>query len=81
MGKRTRKSQKSQTKVQELVVVATTETMEEAKEYETLLKNNDIPAFAKQQTGEVSQDRKFVVMVPEDMSDEAHVIIESQDAR
>lgn len=80
MGKRTRKSQRTQSRLQELVVVATADTAEEAREYEKLLKNNDIPAMVKQQQDEFTESRRFVVMTPEDMADEAHVIIESQDA-
>jgi hypothetical protein len=80
MGKRTRKSQRTQSRLQELVIVATADTAEEAREYEKLLKNNDIPAMVKQQQDEFSEGKRFVVMTPEDMADEAHVIIESQDA-
>ena len=80
MAKRSRKSQKGQTKLQELTVIATTETSEEAKEFETLLKNNDIPAIVKKQRDELSDSQRFVVMVPEEHTDEAHVIIESQNA-
>ena len=77
MVKRTRKRQ---SRLQELVVVATSDTAEEARDYEMLLKNNDIPAMVKQQQDEFSQGKRFVVMTPEEMADEAHVIIESQDA-
>lgn len=80
MAKRSRKNHKGQTKLQELVVVAMAETSEEAKEFETLLKNNDIPAMVKRQRDELSDAQRFVVMVPEEHTDEAHVIIESQDA-
>jgi len=95
MSKRTRKSQKTRTPKrasaanglpgqaglnQELIVVATAETMEEAKEYETLLKNNDIPAMVRQRPNEFGEGKRYAVIAPEDMADEAHVIIESQDA-
>jgi hypothetical protein len=80
MVKRTRKGQKSQSRTQELVVVAIADTMEEAKDYETLLKTNDIPAMVRQQQDEFTDGKHYVVMVPEDMTDEAHVVIESQDA-
>jgi predicted secreted acid phosphatase len=80
MVKRTRKGQKSQSRTQELVVVAIADTMEEAKDYETLLKNNDIRACVKQHKDEFTDSKRYVVMVPEDMTDEAHVVIESQDA-
>ena len=65
---------------QELVVVATASTMDEAKENETLLKNNEIPAIVKQRPNEFGEGTHYAVLVPEDMVDEAHVVIESQDA-
>jgi hypothetical protein len=65
---------------QELVVVATASTMDEAKETETLLKNNEIPAIVKERPNEFGEGTHYAVYVPEDMADEAHVVIESQDA-
>jgi hypothetical protein len=65
---------------QELVVVATSTTILEAKEYETLLKNNDIPAMVKERENEFGEGVHYAVYVPDDMADEAHVVIESQDA-
>jgi hypothetical protein len=66
--------------VQELVVVAIANTMEEAKDYAALLKNNDIHAVIKQQQDEFTDSMRFAVMAPEETADEAHVVIESQDA-
>jgi hypothetical protein len=66
--------------VQDFVIVSVVEDLERAKEHEMLLKNNDIPATVKQQDADVSDSTGFAVMVPEDFIDEAHVIIESQDA-
>lgn len=81
MAKRPPKTQKSRPKLKDLVVVAFAEDMEQAKNYETLLKGNDIPAIIREQSPEESQGPKGIaVMVPEDFLDEAHVIIESQDA-
>ena len=65
---------------QELVVVATASTMDEAKENEAMLKNNEIPSIVKQRLNEFGEGTHYAVLVPEDMADEAHVIIESQDA-
>jgi hypothetical protein len=65
---------------QELVVVATASTMDEAKESETLLKNNEVPAMVKERANEFGEGFHYAVYVPEDMVDEAHVVIESQDA-
>jgi len=80
MAKRSKKSQKTQVNLQEFVIVASTEDLEQAKEYETLLKNNDIPAITKEQHEESANAKSIAVMVPEDFLDEAHVVIESQDA-
>ena len=59
-------------KTKELVVITFTDDSEQAKEYQTLLKNSDIPAVIKEQDG-------FAIMIPEDYIDEAHVVIESQE--
>ena len=80
MVKRSKKSQKSQAKLQDLVVAVLVEDMEQAREYETLLKVNDIPVVIKEHHVDLTDDRNIAVMVPEDFLDEAHVVIESQDA-
>ncbi|MFA5252546.1 MAG: hypothetical protein WC454_08185 [Phycisphaerae bacterium] len=64
----------------ELIVVTFAEDMEQAKEYESLLDANGIPATIKGQSGESADTDGIAVMVPEDYLDEAHVVIESQDA-
>lgn len=81
MAKRPKKKQKSETNLQELVVVTLAEDFEQAKEYETLLEANGIPTMIKEQDKE-SPDapQSIAVMVPEDYLDEAHVVIESQNA-
>ena len=80
MAKRTSKAQKSQPELQEFVVVTFAEDLEQARDYETLLKTNDIPATIKEQDEPSTNAKGIAVMVPEDFLDEAHVIIESQDA-
>jgi hypothetical protein len=80
MAKRSRKNQKSQAKVQGFVVVAFANDLEQAKEYESLLKVNDIPVLIDQQYEQSTGIKEIAVMVPEDCLDEAHVVIESQDA-
>jgi len=65
--------------MQELVVVATSSSLDEAKDCETLLKTNDIPAMVKERQNEFGEGTHFAVYVPDDMVDEAHVVIESQD--
>lgn len=79
MEKRSKKQQKSQAKVKDFVVVTLVEDLEQAREYETLLKINDIPAVIKEQTDQSVSAKGVAVMVPEDFLDEAHVVIESQD--
>jgi len=80
MAKRSKKRQKAQVKLQELVVVTYVDDMEQAKDYESLLKSNDIPALIKERHEVPGNEMKGVaVMVPEDFLDEAHVVIESQD--
>ncbi len=80
MAKRYRKTQKSQTNLGELALVAFAEDVEQAKDYETLLKANDIPAMIKEEhESEADGVKGIAVLVPEDFLDEAHVIIESQD--
>lgn len=80
MAKRSQKSQKSSQTAPELIIVTFAEDMEQAKEYETLLEANGIPATIKEQGGESADTDGIAVMVPEDYLDEAHVVIESQDA-
>lgn len=82
MAKRTPKTRKSPTpaNLKELVTVTFVEDAEQAKDYETLLKTNDIPATIKEQNDESNGCKSIAVMVPEEFLDEAHVVIESQDA-
>jgi hypothetical protein len=80
MAKRSKKNRKSQSNLQDFVVVTFVDDAEQAKEYETLLKANDIPVVINEQYEQSSGIKGIAVMVPEDYLDEAHVVIESQDA-
>jgi len=80
MVKRSQKNHKSQAKVKDFVVVTFVEDLEQARDYETLLKTNDIPALINEQDEPSTSVKVIAVMVPEDFLDEAHVVIESQDA-
>ena len=80
MAKRLRKVRKSKEQLQEFAIVTLAEDTEQAKEYETLLKANDIPVVVKEQQEDSTNPKGIAIMVPEDFLDEAHVIIESQDA-
>jgi len=80
MARRPKKAQKSQAKLQDFVIVAFVDDLEQAREREALLRNNDIPAVVKQQDEEATNTKGIAIMVPEEFLDEAHVVIESQDA-
>ena len=80
MAKRSKKTQKSQNKLQELVMVALSDNLEQARDYEALLKSNDIPATIKEADEQSIEAKGIAVMVPEEFLDEAHVVIESQDS-
>jgi hypothetical protein len=80
MEKRMDKNDNGQAKVKDLVVVTLLGDVEQAREYETLLRLNDIPAVVKEQLDPSGENKGFAIMVPEDFLDEAHVVIESQDA-
>ncbi len=80
MARRSPKGRKPQTKVQELVTVAFADSADQAKDYETILESNDIPVIIKEQDEQEANGKVIAVMVPGDFLDEAHVVIESQDA-
>ncbi len=80
MAKRSKKGQKSQAKLEGYVVVAFAEDMEQATEYKTVLKANDVPAAITEPEAHEIGSKEIAVMVPEEFLDEAHVIIESQNA-
>jgi len=64
------------TNVREFVTVAFAEDMELAKQYQELLRNNEISARIKRQP-EMAQSgfSDIAIMVPEDSLDEAHALI------
>jgi len=80
MPRRAKKTGQSPAKLQDLVVVTVAEDMDQAKDHETLLRNNDIPSTIKRQTDNATNTDAFAIMVPDEYLDEAHVVIESQDA-
>ena len=81
MAKRSERNEKPQVQVGgELVVVTFVESQDKAKEYQGILLNNDIPSSVKNCDEDSVVSKTFAVMVPEDYLDEAHVVIESQDA-
>jgi hypothetical protein len=80
MKRRMGKHGKSESNLKDVVVVAVVDDMEQAKEYETLLRLNDIPALVKEQVDPSGNKTGIAILVPEDFLDEAHVVIESQNA-
>ena len=64
----------------ELVVIAYADGLEQARDFETLLKNNDIPVMVRHQGNGNGSGRSIVIMVPEEYTEEARVVIESQSA-
>jgi hypothetical protein len=80
MKKRMDKNRKSGADLKDVVVVTVVDDMEQAREYETLLRLNDIPALVREQMDPAGNKIGVAILVPEDYLDEAHVVIESQDA-
>jgi len=80
MPKRPRKTQKTQTNLEGYVVAAFAEDPEQAREYQALLKAENISVVVKHPESDEAEIKGIAVMVPEDCIDEAHVVIESQDA-
>jgi len=70
-----RKPRSTKTKPKEYAVAVYAQDMEEAEEYQSMLRSNDIPAYIQQ--GGHSEER-IPVLVPEDYADEADVIIEAE---
>ncbi len=80
MKRRMGKNGKSESNLKDVVIVAVVDEMEQAREYETLLRLNDIPAIVREQVDPAGNRTGIAILVPEDFLDEAHVVIESQDA-
>jgi hypothetical protein len=80
MVRRSKKTQKSQARMDGYVVIAFAEDIDQAMEFKTLLDSNDVPAMIKEQEEQSETSEEIAVMVPEEYIDEAHVIIESQQA-
>jgi len=78
MTRRSEKKQTSQVKLQDYVVVTVVQDYDLARDLETLLRTNEIDAMVKEDSSESSD--KYSILVPEEHIDEAHVVVESQDA-
>ncbi len=79
MKKRKNSEDSGQTNLEDLVIVTYVADMDQAREYETVLRVNDIPAVIKEGI-DPSGDNNVAILVPEEYLDEAHVVIESQDS-
>lgn len=79
MTKRSKKGRDAQAKLQGYVVVTFADDIEQARDYESLLKANEVPVEITEQADQMG-NREIAVMVPDEFLDEAHVIVESQDA-
>jgi hypothetical protein len=82
MPKRSKKIHKTHANLDGYVNVVFAEDTGQAIEYKQLLENNDIPAVINEQENSDSEmsENEIAVMVPEEYIDEAHVVIESQQA-
>ncbi len=83
MSKRSKKAHKSQVNLEGYVVVVFAEDTGQAMEYKHLLDNNDIPVIINEREEldpDALNNNEIAVMVPEEYIDEAHVVIESQQA-
>ncbi|HLB74512.1 MAG TPA: hypothetical protein VJJ98_10870 [Sedimentisphaerales bacterium] len=79
MTKRSKKGRDAQAKLEGYVVVTFADDVEQARDYESLLRANEVPVEITEQADQMG-NREIAVMVPDEFLDEAHVIIESQDA-
>jgi len=79
MTKRSKKGRDAQANLQGYVVVTFADDVEQARDYESLLRANEVPVEITEQADQMG-NREIAVMVPDEFLDEAHVIIESQDA-
>ena len=79
MTKRSKKGRDAQAKLEGYVVVTFADDVEQARDYESLLRASEVPVEITEQADQMG-NREIAVMVPDEFLDEAHVIIESQDA-
>jgi hypothetical protein len=75
-----KRSSSSRTALKSLVTIAYAEDADLAKQYKQLLIDNDIPAAIRVRGAEDSSIKGVPVMVPEDLIDEAHLIIEEHNS-
>lgn len=74
MAKRTQKKVKTKENLEGYVIVTFADGFDQASKYESLLKDNDIPAVIHKH----DDSEGLSVMVPEDLIDEAQILIDSE---
>jgi len=80
MAKFYKKNDENEADLQDLVTITFVEEWEQAKDFEAMLKANDIPAALQEQGSPETNRPGYAVMVPPDYLDEARVMIELQNA-
>jgi hypothetical protein len=80
MAKHSKKKNSSVSNVRDFVTVIFAGDIEQAQQCRKLLRDNEIPAVIKRDATVSLSGQGIAVMVPEDFLDEAHVLIESQNA-
>jgi hypothetical protein len=80
MAKNRKQKHGSVSNVRDFVTVIFAGDVEQARQYRKVLRQNEIPAVIKKDAAGGMGGQGVAVMVPEDFLDEAHVLIESQNA-
>ena len=80
MAKFYKKTDETKADPHDLVTITFVEDWEQAKDFEAMLKANDIPATLQEQDPPEVSHQGYAVMVPPDFLDEARVMIELQNA-
>ena len=80
MAKFYKKTDETKADPHDLVTITFVEDWEQAKDFEAMLKANDIPATLQEQDAPEVSHQGYAVMVPPDFLDEARVMIELQNA-
>ena len=80
MAKHRKEKHRSAGNVRDYVTVIFAGDVEQARQYQEVLRTNEIPAVIKKDAAGGMGSQGVAVMVPEDFLDEAHVLIESRSA-
>ena len=80
MAKFYKKTEETKADPQDFVTIIFVEDWEQAKDFEAMLKANDIPATLQEQDALEEDPQGYGVMVPAQFSEEARIMIELQNA-